>query len=255
MRINEVASQARPVKRFVAEMGGKNPIIVDKTADLDEAISGVMYSAFAFSGQKCSACSRVIIEDEVYDEFKTRLVNAIEEISIDDPMSHEVYSGPVIDEAAYQNIREYIGLAFREGEVLYYKEPTNKEGYFVAPLIVENLVDNARITKEEIFGPILAMYRAKNLDEAIELANDTQYGLTAGIYSRSPENIDIATQDICAGNLYINRPCTGAVVARQAFGGLNNSSIGFKAGGPNYLLQFVQEKTITENTMRRGFVD
>lgn len=255
MRINEVASQARPVKRFVAEMGGKNPIIVEKTADLDEAIPGVIYGAFGFTGQKCSACSRVIIEDEIYDDFKRRLIEAMEVVNPGDPESFEVYTGPVIDENAYENIHSYIDLAHKEGDVIFYDESENKRGYFINPLIVENLKPDARITKEEIFGPVLAMYRVKDLDEAIAYANDTEFGLTAGLYSRSPEGIDQVSREIQSGNFYVNRPCTGAVVSRQAFGGHKNSSIGFKAGGPNYLLQFVVEKTITENTMRRGFTD
>ena len=255
MRINEAATKARPVKRFIAEMGGKNPIIVEKTADLDEAIPGVIYSAFGFSGQKCSACSRVIIEAEVYDEFKQRMIKAMDLVKPGDPESFEVYTGPVIDQNAYDNVHKYIDLALKEGKIVYYKESQNKQGFFVNPLIVENLIDESRITKEEIFGPVLAMYKAENLDEAIALANDTEFGLTAGLYSRSPEVIKKVTKDIQVGNFYINRPCTGAVVSRQAFGGHKNSSIGFKAGGPNYLLQFVQEKTITENTMRRGFAD
>jgi RHH-type transcriptional regulator, proline utilization regulon repressor / proline dehydrogenase / delta 1-pyrroline-5-carboxylate dehydrogenase len=255
MRINEAASKSRPVKNYVAEMGGKNVIIIEKTADLDEAIPGVIYSAFGFSGQKCSACSRVIVEDEIYDDFKERMLDAMKFVKVDDPQSFEIYTGPVIDENAYNNIHSYIDLASKEGSIVYYDESKNKQGYFINPLIVENLIEESRITKEEIFGPVLAIYRAKDIDHALELANNTEFGLTAGLYSRSPKVIEQASKEIQAGNFYINRPCTGAVVSRQAFGGHKNSSIGFKAGGPNYLLQFVKEKTITENTMRRGFAD
>lgn len=254
MRINDVAAKSRPVKRLVAEMGGKNPIIIDKTADLDEAIPGVLYSAFGFSGQKCSACSRVIVEAEIYDEFKKRIVDALEFVKVANPLSSEVYTGPVIDQNAFDSIHDYIKLAYSEGDVIYYSEHQNKEGFFINPLLVENLISDARISKEEIFGPVLALYKAKDLDDAIKIANNSEFGLTAALYSRSPQAIAEVSQKIQAGNLYINRPCTGAVVSRQAFGGHKNSSIGFKAGGPNYLLQFVLEKTITENTMRRGFV-
>lgn len=253
MHINEVASKSRPVKRFISEMGGKNPIIVDKTADLDEAIPGVIYAAYGFSGQKCSACSRVIIEAEIYDEFKARMLEALKLVKLGDPESFEAYTGPVIDKAAFDNVHKYIKLAHEEGDVIFYEESKQKEGYFINPLLVENLSLDARVTQEEIFGPVLGMYKAQDLDEAIKLANYIDFGLTAGLYSRSPKNIDQFSSDIEAGNVYINRPCTGAVVARQAFGGHKNSSIGFKAGGPNYLLQFVAEKTVTENTMRRGF--
>jgi RHH-type proline utilization regulon transcriptional repressor/proline dehydrogenase/delta 1-pyrroline-5-carboxylate dehydrogenase len=254
MRINEVASQSRPVKGFIAEMGGKNPIIVDKTADLDEAIPGVIYSAFGFSGQKCSACSRVIVEDEIYEDFQKRILEALEEVRVGDTLDFEIYTGPVIDENAYNSIQEYIELAKKEGEILFSKELNRNKGYFINPTLVSQLSRDARISKEEIFGPVLALYRADDLSHAIEIANDTEYGLTAGLFSRSPKNIKRVSQEIEAGNFYINRPCTGAVVSRQAFGGLKNSSIGFKAGGPNYLLNFVQERTVTENTMRRGFV-
>lgn len=255
MHINEAAIKARPVKRFIAEMGGKNPIIVERTADLDEAIPGVIYSAFGYSGQKCSACSRVIIEEEIYEDFKTRLVEAVAEVKYGDPLNFEFYSGPVIDQNAFKNINLYIDLAKKYGDVIAEGINSNEKGFFIEPIIVENLAADAIVTQEEIFGPLLAIYKAQDLDDALKLANNTEYGLTAGLFSRSPEAIEYISNNIEAGNFYINRPCTGAIVSRQAFGGHKNSSIGLKAGGPNYLLNFVLEKTITENTMRRGFAD
>lgn len=253
MKLNETANRAKPIKRMIAEMGGKNAIIVDQSADPDEAIPGILYSAFAYAGQKCSACSRLIVEGEIYDEFKQRLVEAAKSINIGDPCKESTTMGPVIDKGAYQEIQRYIKIAKRDGHSLLEAKDL-PEGNYISPCIVEGLAPDHIVVEQEVFGPVLVLLKARDIDHAIELANQSNYGLTGGLYSRSPKNIVKVTQGLQVGNLYINRPCTGAVVSRQAFGGLKESSIGFKAGGPNYLLQFVQEKTISENTMRRGFV-
>ena len=252
MKLNDIARKARPVKAIEAEMGGKNAIIVDQSADPDEAIPGVLYSAFAFAGQKCSACSRLIVEEAIYDKFKQRLVEAAASINIGDPCDQATSLGPVVDDKAYKEINRYIKLAERDGKSLL--EPQALEPNYISPRIFEGLDSDHKVVQEEIFGPVLVLLKANDIDHALELANDSDYGLTGGLYSRSPKNIAKVKRHFQVGNLYINRPCTGAVVARQAFGGTKQSSIGFKAGGPNYLLQFVQEKTISENTMRRGFV-
>ena len=253
MKLNEIANKARPTKRMIAEMGGKNVIIVDGSADPDEAIPGILYSAFAFAGQKCSACSRLILEDEIYDDFKQRLIEAAKSINIGDPTDEATSLGPVIDSSAYKTIQGYIKSGKRDGNSLL-EERDLPEGNYISPCIIEGLDIDHKLVQEEIFGPVLVLLRAKDLDHAIELANQCNYGLTGGLYSRSPNNIKKVTKEMQVGNFYINRPCTGAVVSRQAFGGVKESSIGFKAGGPNYLLQFIHEKTISENTMRRGFV-
>ncbi len=254
MGIHDIASQARPVKRVITEMGGKNAIIIDESADLDEAIPGVIHSAFGYAGQKCSACSRVIIHENIYQQFTERLVEAGLAMNIADPRDEACTLPPVIDTAAQQKISEYIKLGKQDGTMLLGDLNVPESGYYLSPYIFTNLEAEHKLVLEEIFGPVLVVLKAKDLDHALELANNTPYGLTGAFYSRSPLSIEKVTTEFMVGNLYINRGSTGAVVSRQAFGGLKQSSIGFKSGGPNYLLQFTQEKTITENTMRRGFV-
>lgn len=253
MRINNLANQARPVKKLTAEMGGKNVIIVDNSADLDEAIPGVIYSAFGYAGQKCSACSRLVVLEEVYDEFMHRLKNALDQVNVGEPEFGSCYMGPQIDINAQFSINKYIEQGKKDGKLFFGRVKLPEEGYFVSPTVFTNISEDSKLFQEEIFGPVLVVMKAKDLDHGLEIANNTNYGLTAGFFSRSPRNIRRVVKELQAGNLYINRSCTGAVVSRQAFGGLKQSSIGYKAGGPNYLLNFVQEKTITENTMRRGF--
>lgn len=255
MRINDICQAARPTKKFIAEMGGKNAIIVDESADLDEAIPGVIYSAFGYAGQKCSACSRLILVDAVYDHFIARFTEAMKEVQVGDPRDINTYMGPQIDLNAQMSIEKYIKIGHEEAKALIDNIEIPKDGYFISPTVFVDVDENSTIAQEEIFGPVLAVIRAKDLDDAIRVANNSAYGLTGALYSRSPENINKTIREFNTGNLYINRSSTGAVVSRQAFGGMKNSSIGFKAGGPNYLLQFVLEKTITENTMRRGFVE
>jgi RHH-type proline utilization regulon transcriptional repressor/proline dehydrogenase/delta 1-pyrroline-5-carboxylate dehydrogenase len=255
MNIYQKSALNKPPKRVVAEMGGKNAVIIDESADLDEAIPGLIYSAFGFSGQKCSAASRLIIHQSIYSEFIDRLKRSLQEVLITDPSLAECYMGPVIDANAQIKINNYISLGKKTASAIVSDLNLPEQGYFVSPTVFCDVSENSVLATDEIFGPVLIVFKANNINHAISLANNSSFGLTGAIYSRSPNNIKKAIDEMVVGNLYINRPCTGAVVSRQAFGGLKNSSIGFKAGGPNYLLQFVQEKTITENTMRRGFAD
>ena len=253
--ISATAAGIRQVKRVIIEMGGKNAILVDDDADLDEAVAGVVASAFGFQGQKCSACSRCIVVGSVYEAFLNRLVEAARSLKVgpaDDPSAR---MGPVIDAEAFQRIRGYIDLGRREArEVLAVDVGRLAErGYFIGPHIFADVKPTGRLAQEEIFGPVLSVLRAADLDEALRIANDTDYALTAGIFSRSPANLDRAARELLAGNVYLNRSITGALVNRQPFGGFKLSGIGDKAGGPDYLLQFVVERTITENTLRRGF--
>jgi len=243
------------VKRVLAEMGGKNAIIVDDDADLDEAVHGVALSAFGYQGQKCSACSRVIVLDAIHDVFLNRLVGATKSVKMapaEDPGSTV---GPLIDEEAYQRVGRVIEAAKQEAELRYAGDvgPLQDEGYYVAPHIFANVQPTTKLAQEEIFGPVLAVLKARDLDHALEIAKGTQYALTGGLYSRSPERIARVKREFRVGNLYINRKITGALVDRQPFGGFKLSGIGSKAGGPDYLLQFLQPRTITENTLRRGF--
>jgi RHH-type proline utilization regulon transcriptional repressor/proline dehydrogenase/delta 1-pyrroline-5-carboxylate dehydrogenase len=257
--INRQAAEAPPgqdhVKRVLAEMGGKNAIIVDDDADLDEAVHGVTASAFGYQGQKCSACSRVIVLEPLYNTFLTRLIEATRSLKIapaEDPGSSVA---AVIDAEAQQRILEAIEKGKQESRLVYAAdvEALAQEGYYVGPHIFADVSPTATIAQEEIFGPVLAVLRARDLSHALEIANGTPYALTGGFYSRSPQNIAQVKQEFRVGNLYINRKITGALVDRQPFGGFKLSGIGSKAGGPDYLLQFVVPRTTTENTMRRGF--
>ncbi|MEM6596715.1 MAG: L-glutamate gamma-semialdehyde dehydrogenase [Cyanobacteria bacterium P01_C01_bin.69] len=240
------------LKRVVAEMGGKNGIIVDESADLDQAVQGVVYSAFGYSGQKCSACSRVIVMASIYETFVARLVEATKSLNVGDAREPSTKVGPVIDAAAQKNIREYIAKG-KEEATLALELPSPEPGYFVGPVIFTDVDSQSTIAQEEIFGPVLSVMKANNFEEALEMANGTNYALTGGLYSRTPSHIDRAYNDFEVGNLYINRTITGAIVARQPFGGFKLSGVGSKAGGPDYLLQFLDPRTITENVQRQGF--
>jgi RHH-type transcriptional regulator, proline utilization regulon repressor / proline dehydrogenase / delta 1-pyrroline-5-carboxylate dehydrogenase len=240
------------VKRVICEMGGKNAIIVDDDADLDEAVKAVVHSAFGFQGQKCSACSRVIVLPDNYDAFVERLVEATRSLPIgasDDP-AYGV--GPVIDAEALAKVQAYIAIGREEGtELLVRDVPTG--GHFAPLAIFADIEVTHRLAQEEVFGPVLAVMRARDFGHALEIANSTSYALTGGVISRSPANLERARREFRVGNLYINRGCTGALVYRQPFGGFKFSGIGAKAGGPHYLHQFVEERAVSENTMRRGF--
>ncbi len=256
LRIMGLASDTLPgqrsVKRVIAEMGGKNAIIVDETADLDEAIKGVLESGFSYQGQKCSACSRVIVLGDIYEEFCERLKDAAESLRIGPPERPGNFIGPVIDASAQKKIMEYIDIGKEEGKP-YIVKSNNVSGNFIGLVLFEDVEPEAIIAQEEIFGPVIAIIRADGLGSALEIANSTEYALTAGIYSRSPANIQRAREELRAGNTYINRGITGALVGRQPFGGFGMSGIGSKAGGPEYLLQFMHPVCISENVLRKGF--
>lgn len=241
------------VKRVICEMGGKNAIIVDDDADLDEAVDGVIYSAFGYAGQKCSAASRVIVLKNIYERFIERLSEATKSIHIGEAEDPGSYLGPMIDEGALQNAKEYIEIGKKEGELFVGGDSHSDKGFYLNPTIFTKIKPEARIAQEEIFAPVLAVIKADDIDSAIEIANGVKYALTGGFYSRSPGNIQKIKEEFKVGNLYINRGCTGAKVSRQPFGGFKMSGIGSKAGGEDYLLQFVEPRVITENTMRRGF--
>jgi len=256
LRINALAAQMgegqRGIKKVIAELGGKNAIIVDDDADLDEAVSGTVASAFSYAGQKCSACSRVIVLEQVYELFLRRLIEATRSLHIGPAEDPRTFVPPLIDDEARQKVRRYLTVAKDEGRVVLQMEG-EREGYFVGPVIVTDVSSQATIAQEEIFGPVLLVLKARDFAEALEIAQSTPYALTGGLYSRSPAHIEQARQDFRVGNLYINRKITGALVGRQPFGGLGLSGIGSKAGGPDYLLQFLEPRAITENTLRRGF--
>ncbi len=242
----------RSVKRVIAEMGGKNAIIIDNTADLDEAVKGVVESAFSYQGQKCSACSRVIVVGGAFNEFCRRLRDAAESIKIGPPEDPQFSMGPLVDEAAFTKVKKYIRIAKKEGKPLLVRQ-VEGEGYYVGPSLFTGVGPGARIAQEEIFGPVVAIMTAADLEEALNIANGVSYALTGGIFSRSPQSISKAKKQFMVGNLYINRKITGAWVGRQPFGGFGMSGVGSKAGGPDYLLQFVNPKSICENTLRKGF--
>ena len=257
--INEQASKTPGgqnfVKKVIAEMGGKNAVIVDGDADLDEAVRGVVDSAFGYGGQKCSAGSRAIVVAGIYDLFLKRVVEATKSLTVSAAESPGCSLGPVIDAESRDRIRKFVELGKTQAKLVYQADlgPLADEGFFVGPTIFADVPETATIAQEEIFGPVLSVIRAKDLDDALRIANGTKYALTGGVFSRSPENIAKVKRKFRVGNLYVNRKCTGALVGRQPFGGFKLSGIGSKAGGPDYLLQFVVPRTITENTLRRGF--
>ena len=240
------------VKKVVCEMGGKNAIIVDDDANLDEVIPGVLYSAFGFQGQKCSACSRVIVLDPIYDKFIERLKKGAAALKVGNSEDPSNYMGAVIDPAARDKMFEYIEIGKSEGNLVYQSDIPD-EGYYIPITVFEGLTPEHRIAQEEIFGPVLTVMRVKDFDQAIEWANSTKYALTGGVYSRSPDHLIQAQREFRVGNLYLNRPNTGAIVFRQPFGGSKMSGVGTKAGGPDYLLHFMDPRLVSENTMRRGF--
>ena len=240
------------LKRVIAEMGGKNAIIVDDSADLDQAVGGVVKSAFGYSGQKCSACSRVIVLDSVYDNFVERLVEATRSLNVGPADDPSTTVGPVIDATARDRILDYIEKGSAEAEVAL-SMPVPESGYFISPTVFTAVSADAVIAQSEIFGPVVAVIRVADFEEALRVANGTDYALTGGLYSRTPDRIEQASAEFEVGNLYINRTITGAIVSRQPFGGFKLSGVGSKAGGPDYLLQFLEPRTITENIQRQGF--
>lgn len=250
VRIYERAAKVNPgqiwLKRVIAEMGGKDTIVVDSEADLEVAAQAIVTSAFGFSGQKCSACSRVVAVEGIYDEVLQRVVELTKELVVGDPAERETFVGPVIDQAAYDKIMKYIEIGKKEGKLVTGGTGDNSKGYFIQPTIFADVDPKAVIMQEEIFGPVVAFTKAKDFDEAIEIANNTEYGLTGAVISNNREHIEKAKEDFHVGNLYINRGCTAAVVGHQPFGGFNMSGTDSKAGGPDYLLLHMQGKSICE---------
>lgn len=250
IRINERAAKVHPgqiwLKRTILEMGGKDSIVVDETADLDAAAEAIAISAFGFQGQKCSACSRAIVVDQVYDTVLEKVVERAKQIKMGDPTDRKHYMGAVIDDKAFKKISSYIDLGKKEGRVVLGGKADDSKGYFIEPTIVADVQPKARLSQEEVFGPVLAFIKAKNYDDALEIANNTEFGLTGAVFSRERDRLERAREDFHVGNLYFNRKCTGALVGVQPFGGFNMSGTDSKAGGPDYLLLFTQGKSVTE---------
>ena len=250
LRINELAGKPSDgqiwIKRVICEMGGKDFIIVDSDADLDAAAEAVVSSAFGYQGQKCSACSRTIIHQDVYDEMVRRIRERTKKITVGPVSDPDNYMGPVINQGAMNSILGYIETGKSEGKLVLGGEPGSADGYFVQPTVIADVDPSATIAREEIFGPVLAVIKAENIDHAIRIANDTEYGLTGSIYSNNRDNVKKAVEECYAGNFYVNRKCTGALVGVHPFGGFNMSGTDSKAGGSDYLLLFLQAKSISE---------
>jgi len=248
LHVNELAAKTVPgqiwIKRVVAEMGGKDAIIVDADTDVDTAVQGVVAAAFGFQGQKCSACSRAIVDAKIYDEFVAKLKIAVDAIQIGDPKD-DVRMGPVVSPRAEKTILEYIEIGKKEGKLISGgSKVAGRDGYFIQPTVFVNVKPTARIMQEEIFGPVLAVCKAKDFDHALDIANNTIYGLTGAVYTRSAKKLARARQEFHCGNLYLNRKCTGAMVGGHPFGGFNMSGTDSKAGGHDYLLLFLQAKSV-----------
>jgi 1-pyrroline-5-carboxylate dehydrogenase len=255
LRINELAAKPQKgqiwIKRVIAEMGGKDAIVVDRDADLDKAAEGVVMSAYGYQGQKCSACSRAIVDAAVYDVFLDKVRDRVSTLTIGPSDDPDNYMGPVINEGAKKSILDYIKVGKKEGRLIAGGGEAAGDGYFIQPTIIADVQPNARIFQEEIFGPVLAVTRADNFEQALEYANATEYGLTGAVYTKDRQKIEQARARFHVGNLYINRKCTGAMVGAHPFGGFNMSGTDSKAGGPDYLLQFLQAKSVAENVAAR----
>ncbi len=249
--INQRAAKPQPgqkwIKRTILEMGGKDSIIVDADANLDAAVEGVAQAAFGFQGQKCSACSRAIVDEKIYDVFLERLKDRVSKITIGDPTENKPM-GPVVNEKAMKSILDYIEVGKKEGRLIHGGGRATEagDGYFIQPTVIADIPPMARISQEEIFGPVLAVIKARNFDDALAIANNTEFGLTGAVYSTSREKLERARTDFHVGNLYFNRKCTGAMVGAHPFGGFNMSGTDSKAGGPDYLLLFTQAKSVAE---------
>jgi len=251
LNINQSAATQVPgqiwIKRTILEMGGKDGIIVDADADVDSAVEGVATAAFGFQGQKCSACSRAIVDERIYDKFLEKLKARVEKITVGDP-AENANMGAVINEGSMKSILEYIEVGKKDGRVITGGGPAKNagEGYFLQPTVIADIPARSRLEQEEVFGPLLAVIKSKNYDHALEIANDTEFGLTGAVYTKSKEKIERAIREFHVGNLYINRKCTGATVAAHPFGGFNMSGTDSKSGGPDYLYLFTQGKSIGE---------
>ena len=234
------------LKRVIAEMGGKDTVVVDKDADLDLAASSIVYSAFGFSGQKCSAGSRAVVHKDVYDEVLKKVVALTNTLKVGSPEDMDTYMGPVIDQTSYNKITNYISLGKEEGRLVTGGVGDDSKGYFIQPTIFADVDEKARIMQEEIFGPVLAICKGRDFDHLMEIANNTDYGLTGALITNNSSHIERAKKEFHVGNLYFNRGCTGAIVGYQPFGGFNMSGTDSKAGGPDYLILHLQAKTTGE---------
>jgi RHH-type proline utilization regulon transcriptional repressor/proline dehydrogenase/delta 1-pyrroline-5-carboxylate dehydrogenase len=234
------------VKRVVAEMGGKNCVLVDADADLDEAVPGIVYSAFGYAGQKCSAAARVLVHEAIADTLVERLAGAVDVLRVGQAEEFATEVPPVIEREAQERVLRYQGLAGIE------PREAPSPGWFVAPAVATGLPEDSPVNREEIFGPLLSVTSVRDLDEAVDIVDSLPFALTGGLFTRSPATVDRVAARLPVGNLYVNRGITGAMVGRQPFGGNRRSGIGSKAGGPDYLLQFVEPRVVTENTMRHG---
>jgi len=251
LRIHGLIGTARKrwLTRLVAEMGGKHAIIVDESADLEEAVRGVVRSAYGFQGQKCSACSRLLLHEAVHDRFLDMLRERLEHLPAGDPWSDPcIFTGPVANRAAHEKILRFIETGHREGTLLAGGAALDRPGYFIAPTLFGGIQPGSTLAREEIFGPVLAAIRVGSFEEALQVANETDFGLTGAVYTQDPDRLDLARRRFHCGNLYLNRGCTGAMVGVHPFGGFNLSGTDSKAGGPDYLHQFTQGKTIAERT-------
>ena len=250
LRINQLAAKTAPgqiwIKRVIAEMGGKDAIVVDSDTDLDAAAEGVTASAFGYQGQKCSACSRAIVAEPVYEPFLEKLKRRVEQIKVGPAEVPDYFMGPVINASAKKSILEYIAIGRQEGRLLTGGGEVPGPGYFIQPTVFADIPPKGRLAQEEIFGPVLAVIKARDFDEALEIANNTEYGLTGAAYTRDRKKLDKAAEEFFAGNLYLNRKCTGALVGGHPFGGFNMSGTDSKAGGRDYLLLFTQAKAVSE---------
>ncbi len=248
--IYEKAAKVQPgqvwLKRVIAEMGGKDAIVVDKDSDIELAAESIVKSAFGFSGQKCSACSRAIIVEDVYDQVVDRVKRLTHQLKVGNPEKQENFMGPVNDHLAFKKITSYFEVGEKEGKLLTGGTASDEKGYFIDPTIYYDVKPDARLMQEEIFGPVLAICKVKDFDEALEVANNTEYGLTGAVISNNRMNLEKARNHFHVGNLYFNRKCTGAIVGYQPFGGFNMSGTDSKAGGPDYLILHMQGKTISE---------
>ena len=249
LHINELAAKPQAgqkwIKRVVAEMGGKDSIVVAADADVDAAVEGVAVSAFGFQGQKCSACSRAIVEEKIYDEFVEKLKARVAKITVGDPTDAKNYMGPVVNEKAMKSISSYIEVGKNEGRLISGGNRVGEKGYFLEPTVIADVDPQARISQEEIFGPVLAVIKAKDFDDAMQIANNTEFGLTGSLYTSDEQKIQRARDDFFVGNLYFNRKSTGALVGGNPFGGFNMSGTDSKAGGRDYLLLFMQAKSMS----------
>ncbi len=246
-RASEVHEGQTHLKRVVAEMGGKDTIIVDNDADLDLAAKSIVDSAFGFQGQKCSACSRAIIHQDVYDEVLEKAVELAKDISVGNPGEEDIYMGAVVNQKQFDKIKEYIELGKQDGELAFGGETDDSKGYFIYPTIIKDLDPESRIMQEEIFGPVVGFSKAKDFDELLDIANNTEYALTGAVISNNRAHLNRARYEFEVGNLYFNRGCTGSIVGYQPFGGYKMSGTDAKAGGPDYLLNFLAPKTISES--------